>query len=287
MTIKHLVLSGGSWKGLYMLGVLEILIKNNYFVLNEIESIWATSVGTVVAILISLQIDWEDIIKYFINIPLNHYEMNLDFCFKVFNECGLLDKKFFIKLLDSVFKAKQLDLQTITLKEFYEFSRKDIHFFCVKYKTMETIDFNYKKNPDLKLLDVMYCSCTFPFLFKPMKIKDEIYLDGGINIHYPVNKCLQNNNKDEIFGIRIRTKYDDMESFKNMLDYGSKLIYKIVFLKQNNCEELKNEIIIITEGMELTRILDLIKYKEKREEIINAGRIYGKEFLNNRLNKLS
>jgi predicted acylesterase/phospholipase RssA len=287
MTIKHLILSGGSWKGLYMIGTIDKLIDSKYFILDEIESIWATSAGTIVAILLSLKIDWKDIIKYFINIPLNHYEMNLDFYLSAFKECGLLDKKFFINLLDSVFKAKQLDLQTITLKEFHEFSGKEIHFFSVKYETMETIDFNYKKNPDLKLLDVMYCSCTFPLLFKPIKINNEIYLDGGINVHYPIDYCLQHNNPDEIFGIYIKTNLEDKDEFKNLYEFGTDLIFKIVFSKQKKLNnKLKNQVTILTKGKGLDGIFKLIKNKGKREEIINTGRVYGEEFLDNRLNKL-
>lgn len=288
MTIKHLVLSGGSWKGLYMIGALDKLIDNKFIVLNEIETIWATSVGTIVSLLLTLNIDWKDILEYFVNIPLKHEEVNLDYFIKVFNTCGILDQSFLIKLLDSVFKAKHLDLKNITLKEYYEFNGKDIHFFAVNFDTMNTRNFNYKTDPNIKLLDVVYCSCTFPMLFQPIKIENTIYIDGGINDHYPLKYCLENNNPDEVCGIYIKTKDCLSSSFKNSLEFASRLIYKIVFSKQQNEKnDLKHQLLILTNGKSMSEIFELIKQKEKREEIINAGKILGQEFLDNRPNEFS
>ena len=35
--IKHLILSGGSWKGFYMLGVIQELIKKKYIEIDKIQ----------------------------------------------------------------------------------------------------------------------------------------------------------------------------------------------------------------------------------------------------------
>ena len=170
MTFKHLVLSGGSWKGLYMAGALKTLIDNNKINTDLIESIWATSVGTIIGTLVALKIEWNNVIQYFINVPIKDFEnLKLDHYVSMFEKCGVLDKHFFLKLLGSFFKSKYLDINTITLKEFFDYSNIDQHFFAITFQTMETIDFNHKTHPNMKLVDALYCSCSFPFLFKPQK----------------------------------------------------------------------------------------------------------------------
>ena len=56
MTIKHLVLSGGSWKGLYMAGAIDSLLDEKYFEKDSIETLWVTSVGGIISILLCLKI---------------------------------------------------------------------------------------------------------------------------------------------------------------------------------------------------------------------------------------
>ena len=40
MSIKHLVLAGGAYKGLYIIGAMKELIKQNYIDISNIENIY-------------------------------------------------------------------------------------------------------------------------------------------------------------------------------------------------------------------------------------------------------
>tara|TARA_B100000674_G_C37888312_1_gene937699 strand:- start:363 stop:1217 length:855 start_codon:yes stop_codon:yes gene_type:complete len=283
--IKHLVLSGGSWKGLYMTGAIDKLMREKIFELENIESIWATSVGTVVAVLLALNIEWDMVIKYFINVPIRDFDnMKLDNYVSMFNECGILNKTFFTKLLGSLFKSKYLNIEEITLLDFYKYSKIEINFFAIEFETIKTEIFNYKKYPNIKLLDAIYCSCTFPYLFKPAKINDIVYLDGGLNVHYPSTYCLNEHNNDEIFGIYIKTDNSLDNNMDNMLYFGINLIYKLIFTRQMiNLEKLNHQIVIKTECKMANKILELVKNKKMREEIINKGKIQVENYLNDRI----
>lgn len=63
MTIKHLVISGGGPLGLRFLGALEHLEQHNYWKLQDIESIYATSIGSIIAVFICLAFDWDTLNK--------------------------------------------------------------------------------------------------------------------------------------------------------------------------------------------------------------------------------
>ena len=71
MTIKHLVISGGGPIGLSYLGAMEYLIDNGFVNMDNIESIYATSAGTVIAVTLSLKYDFSTIKKYAIERPWN------------------------------------------------------------------------------------------------------------------------------------------------------------------------------------------------------------------------
>ena len=49
MPIKHLVIAGGGPIGIQFLGALEYLNEQDFWKLEDIESIYATSVGTMMA----------------------------------------------------------------------------------------------------------------------------------------------------------------------------------------------------------------------------------------------
>ena len=69
MPIKHLVLSGGGPIGISFLGALEYLSNEKYINIDEIETIYATSIGTVMSTILCLNYDWPTINKYIIERP--------------------------------------------------------------------------------------------------------------------------------------------------------------------------------------------------------------------------
>ena len=75
MTIKHLVLSGGGPSGIATCGFIHCLLESNYIDINEIQTIHATSAGTVNAVLLclhKLSVDYDSIKNYIFKRPL-HY----------------------------------------------------------------------------------------------------------------------------------------------------------------------------------------------------------------------
>ena len=69
MTIKHLVISGGGPYGISFLGILEYLHDQGFWKIEDIESMYATSIGTILSTVICLNYDWETVNKYFIERP--------------------------------------------------------------------------------------------------------------------------------------------------------------------------------------------------------------------------
>jgi predicted acylesterase/phospholipase RssA len=281
MTIKHLVVSGGSWKGLYVIGTIDKLLEETYFDMKDVETCWVTSVGSLIVILLCLNIEWKVIIEYFINVPVKILDnIKLDNYINAINKSGVLNETLLIDLLKSLFKSKNLDITKITLKEFNNFCGKEINFFATKYITLETTIFNHKTHPQLRLLDALYASCCFPFAFQPININGYIYIDGGINVHYPSSYCLKEKKNEEILGIYVKTTDPIDKDINNILEFGCNLIYKIIFDKQmKNLDVLKNQVIITSKSIGFEGIKKLIKDKEERKKTIDGGRDFAYLFL--------
>ena len=69
MPIKHLVIAGGGPIGLQFLGVLEHLNEQDFWKIEDIESIYATSIGTLIGAILCLKYDWPTINTYIIERP--------------------------------------------------------------------------------------------------------------------------------------------------------------------------------------------------------------------------
>ena len=210
MTIKHLVISGGGPLGLRYLGALEKLEKENFWKLDNIESIYGTSVGSMIGAFICLKYDWETLNKYIIERPWNDaFKINATQIFDSYYNKGLYDTKLIEIIFKPLLQAKNIEIN-VTLKEFYEFSKIDFHIFTFELNKFETIELSHITHPNLSLLQALTMSSAFPGIFMPTIIDKKCYIDGGVMCNYPINQCLRDNaNKDEILGIKISHEKDN------------------------------------------------------------------------------
>lgn len=225
MTIKHLVISGGGPLGFQFLGALQKLEKENYWNINNIESIYGTSVGAIIGTFLSLKYDVDTLNKYLIERPWHEsFKINSNKILNFYVNKGIFDNEFFKIIFKPLLEAKDLTLN-VTLKEFYNFSNIDFHIFTFNLNTFDTIDLSHTTHPDLKLLDAIHMSSAVPGMFIPFIVNDICYIDGGIKHNYPINFCLKDHpNKDEILGIKLFYKTEDGNPLKAQVKEDSSLL---------------------------------------------------------------
>ena len=109
--IKHLVLSGGGPTGLIEYGAIKYLTNNNIINHNTIESIYATSIGSIVAFIYILNFDWTWIDDFFIKRPWEKL-VNISYSayLNIFYDKGIVNKKIIINALRPLFLAKEIPL---------------------------------------------------------------------------------------------------------------------------------------------------------------------------------
>ena len=134
---------------------------------------------------------------------------------------------------------------TITLKEFYEYSKKTLHFFAFDLNTYKTVKLNHILYPDLPLLKAVYMSCSLPGVFIPTIMDDKCLIDGGPLANFPLNYCLQDKlNTDEIFGFNFVYKNDDGTecSGNNIINNESDMLDFILALSLNSVNYITTSI---------------------------------------------
>jgi len=285
MTIKHLVIPGGGPTGIKALGALQYLEKRGYWNINDIETMYATSAGAIITVLICLKFDWETINDYIIKRPWNDaFQLSVNQIFEAYSKKGLFDKNVAEIFYKPFFKAKDISME-ITMKEFYELSKIEIHLFSLDINTFILEDISHITHPDLQLLTAVQMSSAIPVLISPVCIGDKCYVDGGVVCNYPINQCISRAEKiDEIFGLRNKYTKKDENIVKNestILEYVMNFISRLVNSVGAKFEEkeIPNELVYDTDLMTLANIQLTLSSKEERQRLIDFGIESGKTFL--------
>ena len=211
MNIKHIVFSGGGPIVFVQYGVIKNLIKQNIIIYHNINSIYCVSAGCLSAILLILNYEHNITDKYLISRPwdklfneISHYDY-----INLFYNKGLYDINIIKKMINPLLIAKNLS-PDITLKEFYDYSKIDLHIFATNITNITKIDFNYIDYPDYLLIECIYMSCCAPILLKPRFINNNCYIDGCLLTNAPYYNCI-NDKKckyDEIIILTCSPNYD-------------------------------------------------------------------------------
>ena len=284
--IKHIVINGGGPTGLISYGVLKHLHDKNYFDVNNIQSIYGTSIGGIFGVILSLRYDWDTLDDYILKRPWEKiFKVQPEDFFNLFYSKGLFNFSIVEGMLSKLFDAKDLSLD-ITLQEFYEFTKITHHFFTVKADTLQLIDISYKSHPNLLLIKALEMTTAIPIFSKPIFEDNICYLDGGILVNYPLKYCLENEKceKEEILGVKntypIHTSKINEEM--NLLEYLQNILGTILDKIHENCEDnIPNEVKcycdknITNYQTWLNNLIDI----DKRKELVEYGINCAEQFL--------
>ena len=114
--IKHLVLSGGGPAGFLTLGSLQYLNERNFWNIENIKTIYGTSIGAIIGIILLLKFDWETLNNYLINRPWHEsLHITLNQIINIYVNKGLFDYKLVEIIFKPLFDAKNINLD-VTLK---------------------------------------------------------------------------------------------------------------------------------------------------------------------------
>jgi len=281
--IKNLVISGGGQTGLTFYGILRESNKYGLWSIENIRSIYATSIGSFIGVILCLKYDWDTLDNYFIRRPWDKvFKFDLYSIINAFEKKGIFDIKLFEEMFSPLFLGMDVSL-SITMKEFYHLNNVDLHIYATELNSFELIDISHTTHPDWRVIDAVYASSTLPIVFSPFIHGEHCYIDGGVLLDYPIKKCLNSGAiSDEILGIFKESPVDDstiVNEKSNFFDYLI-IIFKNIMTKMLNLynkehetknAKIKHEIAVLDNVVSLDKMLSAASSSEERQRLIQFG----------------
>jgi predicted patatin/cPLA2 family phospholipase len=245
MTIKHLVIGGGGPFGLTAFGALKYLHDKEFWNIKNIKSIYATSIGALLAVYLSLKYDYEYINEYLVKRPWEKLfeEIGIENVLELYNNKGLINPySIFLKKYAILFEAKGLE-PNITMKDFYEYSGIEFNFITCDANHFTRNVISHNTHPDLELVTALCMTSAFPVIFTPVIVDDKCYIDGGIFSNYAVNICLEETGckHEEILGIK---KYQSSDINDALITEESSVIDFLEKITLNIFNRVNDELVL-------------------------------------------
>lgn len=223
-SFTSIVISGGAMKVISTIGCYRYLEEQN--MVTNIRNYVGTSAGSIICFFMILEYRSSEIIS-FMNENLNDKNINTFDMEKVFNllsDYGISDGSNIIEFLERII-YKKLKVRDITFLELTKLIGKNF-VVCVSNLTKESEEFiSVDTHPNMSVIKAIRASCSIPYLFNPVKMNDQVYIDGALYNNFPVNYFKDNRLKD-ILGINIVQK--NYQKTTDIISYSLFLVYSVI-----------------------------------------------------------
>ena len=283
MPIKHLVFSGGGPTAIKYIGTLKQLELNGVWDSANLESIYGTSAGGMLAVVLCCKHKWDTLIDYFVKRPWEDaYQIKPEDMFNIYDKKGIIDQTFFNIMFKPLFDSKNISMD-ITLKEFYEWSKIDLHLFSLELNSFKICDISHKTHPDIPVLMAVHMTSAIPVLFSPVCIDGKCFVDGGLVNNYPLNYCLKDHPEvDDILAFKniYSNLYSNIDNESNVIDVIVSLCQHVLthINSPSNAEIIPNQINQPSAGLSVDYFQQTLFSESFRQGLIDEGIKIAKEF---------
>lgn len=278
--IKCLVISGGGAMIFQMLGIMNELIINKKINIDNINSFYGSSSGAIISLVLSLGYDITDINSYFLDRPWDKLvKTDIFQVIGSFTSLGIISKDIIVAAFEPLLKGKDLSMDT-TLKQLYDFNKKDIHIFSTNITDGLSIDLSHKTHPDWTVIEAIQSSMCIPGVIQPLIKDNKCFVDGCVVTHFPIMYATEIFKNNEILGIRTCPGDDDQGdnsiNFKNIFDFFYYMIQKThsnFVVNQEDITGIDNIIDVHKYAYEMVDIFSVLNSKDKRYEYFRDGKL--------------
>jgi len=226
---KELAISGGGIKGIAFLGALSEMD------FSDIEKVAGTSIGSLLAVLIALKRDINEIIDIIFEINIMDIGKNKSYV-QFPKTYSILDNNNLIIFLELLLK----DEKDMTLMEIYNKTNIDLYITTTNVHKEDIVYLNHKTHPDLNIIHAIKMSTAIPFIFPPILYDGHYYSDGGVIDNFPTS-ILSN----DAWGIKADNSVINLDKGDlSLYQYMMKLFYIRYENSKTNTTHIKNIISI-------------------------------------------
>lgn len=265
-----LVLSGGGAKGYAHIGALKVIEEAGI----KIDYIGGTSIGAIVGALYASGYTADELEKIMYNLDLSNIILKdksrkeLPFFDKSYREKYLLElpfDNFKLGFPNAISSGQGTSDELIYLfrhvHNISDFNELPIPFVCIATRLSdgEAVVFHEGFLPQ-----VVMASGAYPTLFEPVRINNQLYIDGGVRNNYPVQEVIDMG-ADYIIGIDLQEGLIDEEGLNSATKVIEQIIsYNIAAKSEEQSKKVDLAIFPYLKGFSVTSF-------DSKSEIINAG----------------
>lgn len=230
LSYDTLVLSGGSTKGIIILGSLQYLYDNFY--LKEIKNYIGTSSGSIICFLLAIGYTPIEIIVYICTHQLLERIQH-------FNVVAMINGGGASSFISIYEQLEKMTIEKIGyIPTFQDLKTKfNVNLTCITYNLTEnkTEYLSVDNYPNLPCLIAIRMSSNLPLIFENFKYGKNLYVDGGISENFGID--IGDKIGERVLGIYLDSegKHFNTENDINIIEY----IYKLMFIPISQSTELK------------------------------------------------
>lgn len=262
---ENLVLSGGSVRGFCQIGAIKKLIEEGLLDLKKLKGVAGTSAGAILALLIVLGFDIDEIWNFILDIDIKKL-VNME-PLLIFKKFGADSGQIVYNILDEIV-SKKFGAKQVNFKQLYELNGIDFTVVGACLTTKQEIHYNHINTPNFKVSVAVRISISMPGVFTPVEIDGNKYIDGGILNNYPMS--LFEDKLDKTIGIMIcnesDTNYDCPEGY--FMAIMNLFLYQHY---QRSCEKYKNNTIYVKEQVPGISLISFNLDNIKKQALWTAG----------------
>lgn len=293
MPIQHIVICGGGPTGFLSYGALRKLHDEGVWNKDELKSIYGSSIGGVIALMINLALTWEALDDYLIKRPWVKVFDKISGDILDFIENKGIDGIELAKIvLEPLLRARDLTLDG-TLKDLYDKTKIKLVLTATNVngsgKKLISELLNYKTHPNMKIYEAMAITSALPMSFRPVFYKENCYIDGGFMHNYPVSQCLAEESINDTELLAINNKwnivYPVLNSETGIMEYLKFFTRRVHNTVDSSSEQPKitNEVICDAAGLsDISVWIETFTKQEMREELIERGKQAATKWLEDR-----
>jgi hypothetical protein len=206
LPFRKLGLGGGGAKGILHIGALRELAKHQKLFFPD--GVYGCSIGSIIATFVAFEIPFDDefleLSKHFFSLEQFVPELKFENILKGFSAKGLFTMDVFCKKLTEVFKLKNLDIETLKIKD------AKMPLYIVASNITKGIPTIF--TGDILLIDAIRCSCCLPIVYRPQELYGQLYIDGDAFLPY-----IGSLHKDALV-LSLKTHWDKitLDTYENM-----------------------------------------------------------------------
>ena len=260
---QHLAITGGGFKGIFVIGALRYLDDIGY--LKRFKSYSGTSIGAVICFLITIGFTINELESLFTKLEAKKFfDIKID---TFLTEYGLCATGPLSMLFQSCGIQKDIP-KDCTFEKHYEMTGKFLQITGSNLNTTSLELFSYKTTPNMCVYKALEITIAYPFVFKPVSYNGFLYGDGGLSLNTPINISPEPK-KTLVLSLSINKN----KVCNNLMEYV-KMLTSFIVMDNKTYEKYKNNYISLSFTKSLTFNLSLTD--EEKNKMVENG--YNKTF---------